>query len=105
MVRGETKISKSRRPIQLVRLKPANCDPLPETIEAIQQADLITLGPGSLYTSVIPNILVKGMAGGDPQFSGHEGLFCELDVAARRNDQFFRLRRMCRRSMRMPGGS
>jgi uncharacterized cofD-like protein len=62
VVRGETKISKSRQPIRLVRLKPADCEPLPDTIAAIKKADLITLGPGSLYTSVIPNILVKGMA-------------------------------------------
>jgi uncharacterized cofD-like protein len=61
MVRGESTISKSRRPIELIRLRPANCEPLPETLEAISKADLITLGPGSLYTSVIPNILVKGI--------------------------------------------
>lgn len=61
VVRGETKISKSRRPIQLVRLRPHDCEPLPETVEAIAKADLITLGPGSLYTSVIPNVLVKGI--------------------------------------------
>lgn len=62
VVRGETRISKSRHPIQLIRLRPENCDPLPETLEAVQKADLITLGPGSLYTSVIPNMLVKGIA-------------------------------------------
>lgn len=61
VVRGESTISKSRRPIELVRLRPANCEPLPETLEAISKADLITLGPGSLYTSVIPNILVSGI--------------------------------------------
>ena len=38
------------------------CEPLPDTIAAVEKADLITLGPGSLYTSVIPNILVSGMA-------------------------------------------
>jgi uncharacterized cofD-like protein len=43
-------------------LRPENCEPLPDTLEAIDKADLITLGPGSLYTSVVPNILVKGMA-------------------------------------------
>ena len=61
-IRGESKISKSRRPILAIRLRPGDCEPLPETIEAIEKADLITLGPGSLYTSVIPNLLVSGIA-------------------------------------------
>lgn len=61
IVRGESKISKSRRPINTIRLRPGNCEPLPETLEAIRNADLITLGPGSLYTSVIPNLLVSGI--------------------------------------------
>ncbi len=61
VVRGETKISKSRRPIDAIRLLPHDCQPLPDTLEAIAQADLITLGPGSLYTSVIPNLLVRGI--------------------------------------------
>lgn len=61
VVRGESKISKSRRPIEEVRLRPGDCDPLPEVLEAIAVADLITVGPGSLYTSIIPNLLVKGI--------------------------------------------
>lgn len=61
IVRGETLISKSRRPIDRIRLKPSDCQPLRETVEAIAKADLITFGPGSLYTSVIPNILVSGI--------------------------------------------
>jgi len=62
VIRGETNISKSRCPIELVRLVPGSPEPLPETLEAVKQADLITLGPGSLYTSVIPNLLVNGLA-------------------------------------------
>jgi uncharacterized cofD-like protein len=62
VVRGESKISRSRQPIRKIRFHPSNCAPLPDTLEALAQADLITLGPGSLYTSVLPNVLVTGMA-------------------------------------------
>lgn len=61
IVRGETRISKSRSPIHRIRMRPRVCRPLLETLEAIEAADLITLGPGSLFTSVIPNLLVKGV--------------------------------------------
>jgi uncharacterized cofD-like protein len=61
IVTGESRISKSRSPIKWVRLRPGVCKPLPETLEAIGRADLITFGPGSLFTSVIPNVLVQGI--------------------------------------------
>jgi len=61
LVYGETKISRSRRHISTIRLRPRDCKPLPETLDAIAAADLITLGPGSLFTSVIPNLLVAGI--------------------------------------------
>ena len=60
-VRGETNITASRRRIVRLRLAPANAQPLPETLEAIAKADLITVGPGSLFTSLIPNVLVHGI--------------------------------------------
>lgn len=59
---GESRITKTRVPIKRLYLKPKNCQPLPETIAAIQAADLITIGPGSLYTSLIPNLLVRGIS-------------------------------------------
>src|SRR5690348_3750649 len=61
IIAGETRISKSRSRIKRIRMRPRICKPLPETLEAIEQADLITFGPGSLFTSVIPNVLVKGI--------------------------------------------
>jgi uncharacterized cofD-like protein len=61
VIAGETKISKSRSRIKRIRMRPRVCKPLPETLDAIEQADLITMGPGSLFTSVIPNVLVRGI--------------------------------------------
>jgi len=60
-VTGETRISRATSRIERIRLCPRTPRPLPETLEAIARADAITLGPGSLFTSVIPNLLVKGI--------------------------------------------
>jgi uncharacterized cofD-like protein len=59
---GESRISKTRVPIRRLSTVPPRCRPLPETLAAIEQADLITLGPGSLYTSLIPNLLVHDIS-------------------------------------------
>jgi len=58
---GETKISKSPVPIRRIYLEPTGCLPTADAIAAIQEANAIVLGPGSLYTSIIPNLLVDGM--------------------------------------------
>ena len=60
-IEGETRISKSRKRIGRLELIPSKVKPLRDALEAIAAADLITMGPGSLYTSVIPNLLVDGM--------------------------------------------
>jgi uncharacterized cofD-like protein len=61
VVVGETRISRSRQRIQSIRLRPRQARPLPAALTAIAEADVITMGPGSLFTSVIPNLLVEGM--------------------------------------------
>jgi uncharacterized cofD-like protein len=61
-VRGETRITASKGRIQELSLVPPDVEPLPQTLEAISNADLITIGPGSLFTSLIPNLLVHGIA-------------------------------------------
>ncbi|MDP4084056.1 MAG: YvcK family protein [Bacillota bacterium] len=58
IVSGESKIPYSGKKIHRVFLTPDGIDPLPETLQAIKQADLIIIGPGSLYTSILPNLLV-----------------------------------------------
>lgn len=62
IVEGETEITASHKRIVELMLDPAEAHPLPETLEAIDRADLITVGPGSLFTSVITNLLVQGIA-------------------------------------------
>src|SRR5262252_5131289 len=61
-VHGETRISASRVPIRKLILNPRSVRPLSAAVEAIRHADLILLGPGSLYTSILPNLLIPEIA-------------------------------------------
>jgi len=61
-VEGESRISKTGRPIERVFLEPDKVPGYPGAIRALLEADLITIGPGSLFTSVLPNLLVPGIA-------------------------------------------
>ncbi|MGB2623758.1 MAG: YvcK family protein [Candidatus Acidiferrum sp.] len=62
IVRGETRITASRTRIEKLFLSPRRVPPFPAVIDAIREADLILLGPGSLYTSILPNLLIPEIA-------------------------------------------
>jgi uncharacterized cofD-like protein len=62
VVEGETRISAVQQPIQRISLTDGEAEPLDETLAAIATADVVVIGPGSVYTSIVPNFLVKGIA-------------------------------------------
>ncbi len=62
IVFGESNIPKYGKPIKRIFLEPKNCMPMDEALEAIAEADSIVLGPGSLYTSILPSLMVSGLA-------------------------------------------
>ena len=62
VVLGETRIARSAKVIRRLSLRPRRVHPVPEVLRAIQEADLVLVGPGSLYTSILPNLLVSGVA-------------------------------------------
>jgi len=81
-VRGESQITASKGRIRELCLIPKNVDPLPETLEAIARADLITIGPGSLFTSLIPNLLVRGIAEAIAKSPARKVYICNLMTQA-----------------------
>jgi uncharacterized cofD-like protein len=82
IVHGETEITASKLRIEQLMLDPATAEPLPETLEALQHADLITVGPGSLYTSLITNLLVQGIPEAIAESKGVRIYICNLMTQA-----------------------
>jgi len=78
LVRGETNITASKLRIAELMLDPPDAPALPETLDAIARADLITVGPGSLYTSLITNLLVQGIPTALEQARGIRVYVCNL---------------------------
>ncbi|GAC1554891.1 MAG: YvcK family protein [Vulcanimicrobiaceae bacterium] len=88
MVRGETNISKSHEPIARLSLEPAGAQPPREVLDAIATADAIVLGPGSLYTSILPNFLVDGVARAVAQSSALKIYVCNVMTQPGETDEF-----------------
>src|SRR5690349_9488045 len=81
-VRGETKITASKGRIRELFLVPPDVGPMPQTLEAIASADVITIGPGSLFTSLIPNLLVRGIAQAIVESQATKVYICNLMTQA-----------------------
>ena len=78
IVRGETNIGKVGAQIKRLYLEPEDCHPLPEALAAIYDADVITIGPGSLFTSLLPPILVRGVTEAIAESSAVKIFICNL---------------------------
>ena len=82
IVTGESKIPTYNQRINRVFLTPNDVEPLPDTIKAIQKADLLVFGPGSLYTSILPNLLVQDIQKAILQSKAPNVYICNLMTQA-----------------------
>ena len=87
-VRGETQISASKVPIRRLSLEPEQCLPLPAALRAIRAADVITVGPGSLYTSILPNLLVARVPRAIAESSAIKIYICNLMTQPGETDNY-----------------
>jgi len=87
-VKGETNISKVGHDIARLYLEPSDCKPMPEALAAIEQADVVTVGPGSLFTSLLPPILVEGVADAIAASAATKIFVCNLMTQPGETDGF-----------------
>lgn len=87
-VRGETKVGKAGSRIERLYLEPESCEPMPEAIAAIREADIITVGPGSLFTSLLPPLLVRGVATAIAESGAQKVFICNLMTQPGETDGF-----------------
>jgi uncharacterized cofD-like protein len=85
---GESNISKSRKPIERLTLRPAGCSAAADALEAIRSADGIVVGPGSLYTSILPNLLIEDLAGAMAGTSAPKIYVCNVMTQPHETDDF-----------------
>jgi uncharacterized cofD-like protein len=87
-VRGEAAITRSTPPIRRLRIEPGDCRAVPDACEVLRQADMVLLGPGSLYTSVLPNLLVRGLAEALQSCRGRKVYLCNLTTQPGETDGY-----------------
>lgn len=85
---GESCVSQANRPIMRLTIEPENVQPLEEALEAIAEADAIILGPGSLFTSIIPNLLVDGIVEAILQSKAMKFYVCNVMTQAGETDHY-----------------
>lgn len=87
-IAGETAIVSSGKRVRRIFLDPSQVVAHPQAIEAIREADLICIGPGSVYTSVVPNLLVSGIAGAIEDSDAVKVYICNVMTQRGESDQF-----------------
>ena len=88
IVKGESNIPEAHKRIKKLFTEPSVCRALPEALDAIANADLIILGPGSLYTSVIPNLLVAGIVDAIEQSPAKKIYVCNIMTQPGETDDY-----------------
>ncbi|SFS32355.1 gluconeogenesis factor YvcK family protein [Marininema halotolerans] len=88
LVEGESRIPRVGCRIERVFIDPEDAKPVDEAMEAISEADGIVIGPGSLYTSLLPNLLVKGMADAIRASSAKKIYICNVMTQAGETDGY-----------------
>lgn len=85
---GETRLTKSKSPVSKLSLKPSGCKPTQEALDAIRDADAIVIGPGSLYTSVIPDLLVEDVVEAIERSKGLKIYVCNVMTQSGETDNY-----------------
>ena len=86
--KGEAKITEVNTPIRRLSLTPQDATPTDDALTAIAQADIIVMGPGSLYTSILPNLIINGMAQAITAASAYKIYVCNVMTQPGETDGF-----------------
>ncbi len=85
---GESNISKVQSPIEKLYLMPEGCGATEDALQAVQNADAIVIGPGSLYTSILPNLLIEDLAAAMASTSAPKIYICNIMTQPHETDHF-----------------